>query len=109
HVPLFVNNLLPDSESYQEMNVHASLCVDDLKQLLLALTTTYDGASALLINLLHVSCPESKYASLWESQYGDGFGNETFVVDVNQNFVGMSFTDASVFCFREFQINMIGV
>ncbi|ORY33197.1 hypothetical protein BCR33DRAFT_520637 [Rhizoclosmatium globosum] len=107
-VPLFVNNLLPDTESYQEMNADASLCIDDLKQLVLALTVMYDGASAFLINLLHVSAPDSKYNTLWESQYGDGFGNEMFSVPMNPNFVGMLFNEASWLTFREFQ-DMIGV
>ncbi|KAJ3017130.1 UNVERIFIED_CONTAM: potassium channel, sub T, member 2 [Siphonaria sp. JEL0065] len=108
-VPLFVNNLLPDTESYQEMNADGSLCIDDLKQLVLALTVMYDGASAFLINLLHISSPNSQYDTLWEAQYGDGFGNEIFVVPNNPLFAGLLFNTAAWIVFSEFQINMIGV
>ncbi|KAI9327211.1 hypothetical protein BDR26DRAFT_97479 [Obelidium mucronatum] len=108
-IPLYVNNLLPDTESYQEMNADGSLCTDDLKQLVLALTVMYDGASAFLINLLHISSPEPQYDTLWESQYGDGFGNELFVVQNNAHFVGLGFNVAAWIVFNELQINMIGV
>ncbi|KAJ3074306.1 potassium channel, sub T, member 2 [Podochytrium sp. JEL0797] len=108
-VPLYVNNLLPDTESYQDLNVDASMCIDDLKQLVLGLTVMYDGASTLLINLIHTTYPEAKYDQLWEAQYGDGFGNKIHSVPVNKCFIGMLFNQASWFTFREFQINMIGV
>ncbi|KAJ3120310.1 potassium channel, sub T, member 2 [Physocladia obscura] len=96
-VPIFVRNLLPDSEPYQEMTVDASICVGNLKQLILGLT------------VIHTASSESSYETLWEAQYGDGFGNEIFVVPMNPVFAGTSFNEASCYVFAKLQLNMIGV
>ncbi|KAI8837435.1 hypothetical protein BJ741DRAFT_603461 [Chytriomyces cf. hyalinus JEL632] len=106
--PLYVSNMLPDTQSYQEVTVDAAVCVDDLKHLVLSLSVMYEGAAALLINLIHTSSPQ-KFRKPWKAQYDDGQGNEIHVVQVNPVFTGVRFSDASWYCYREFQMSMIGV
>ncbi|KAJ3233556.1 potassium channel, sub T, member 2 [Chytriomyces hyalinus] len=106
--PLYVSNLLPDTQAYQEVTVDAAVCVDDLRHLVLSLTVMYEGAATLLINLIHTSVPQ-KFRKQWEAQYDDGQGNEIHVVPVNPVFAGVRFSDVSWYCYREFQITMIGV
>ncbi|KAI8621419.1 calcium-activated BK potassium channel alpha subunit-domain-containing protein, partial [Chytriomyces sp. MP71] len=106
---LFVNNMLPDTQSYQEMTTDSALCVDDVKQLALGLTVMYDGASTLLINLLRASVCNAHFPNQWQSLYDDGQKNKIQFVNINPIFVGMKFSDASWYCYKEFQLTLIAV
>ncbi|KAJ3414468.1 potassium channel, sub T, member 2 [Chytridiales sp. JEL 0842] len=108
-VPLFLSNLLPETESYQEQTTTAVLCVDDLKQLILAQTTLYSGAATLIINLVHKLIPADSYDYPWKAQYGDGAGNELYSTPVNSVLVGQGFSQTAFYLYREFQVILIGL
>ncbi|KAI8615763.1 calcium-activated BK potassium channel alpha subunit-domain-containing protein, partial [Chytriomyces sp. MP71] len=107
--PLFVNNLLPETEVYQEHNTSAAICVEDLKQLILGLSVMYDGAAAFLINLLHATVPENKSNQLWQTQYGDGLKNNVYKVAMNPLFAGHTFIELAWFTYREFGMTLLCV
>ncbi|KAJ3330216.1 potassium channel, sub T, member 2 [Blyttiomyces sp. JEL0837] len=107
--PLYVSNLLPETEAYQEKTTTAVVCVDELKQLILGHTTLFNGSATLLINLIHKHAPYDSYAEPWRALYGDGTGNELYCAQINPIFVGHRFMDVSWYLFREFQVILIGV
>ncbi|KAF9435810.1 hypothetical protein BGZ76_005494 [Entomortierella beljakovae] len=106
---VFTFNLLPESESFQWSIIDQSMCIDDVKQLLLAYSCRHRGTSTLILNLLHPSEPLNSYNDGWTCQYGDGTGNEMYVGSVPEVFVGWTFAQASWFIFQEFQAVLIGV
>ncbi|KAJ3411259.1 potassium channel, sub T, member 1 [Chytridiales sp. JEL 0842] len=108
-VPIFVSNLLTDTEHYQEGTIKSSVCVDDLKQILLSQTTLYPGSATLLINLLHSNTPADQYDEPWQAQYGDGVGNELYSVVTNLSFVGKTFTEIAWYLYEEFQVILVGI
>ncbi|KAJ1567239.1 potassium channel, sub T, member 1 [Cladochytrium tenue] len=107
--PLYISNLRPDAESFQESTATAVICVEDLKQFILGLTTLYSGAANLLINLLHKYAPPSSFDEAWMAQYGDGLGNELYSRASNPAFAGRPFSELAWYLFREFQVILIGV
>ncbi|KAF9403639.1 potassium channel, sub T, member 2 [Mortierella sp. AD011] len=106
---VFTFNLLPETETFQWGIVEKSMCIDDVKQLLLAYSCRHRGTATLILNLLHPSEPSNSYDDGWEAQYGDGTGNEIYVGCVPEVFVGWTFAQASWFIFQEFQSILIGV
>ncbi|TPX62023.1 hypothetical protein SpCBS45565_g07077 [Spizellomyces sp. 'palustris'] len=127
--PLYVYNLLPETESFQEHTTNAAVCVEDLKQMLLGYSCLYRGASSLLLNLLQQTAPMSQYDEPWKAQYGqgytlpsyfepradlqsftgDGCGNEYYSTAVNSAFVGKRFTDVSWYIFHQYQVILFAV
>ncbi|KAJ3299618.1 hypothetical protein HK104_008211 [Borealophlyctis nickersoniae] len=59
--PLFVYNLLPETETYQEKTTNAVVCVESLKQILIGYNCLYPGAGTLMVNLLQQTSPYSHY------------------------------------------------
>ncbi|KAJ3037639.1 potassium channel, sub T, member 2 [Rhizophlyctis rosea] len=108
-VPLFVYNLLPETETFQLKTATAVVCIDSLKQILIGYNCLYEGAGTLLINLLQNSTPSKSYTQPWQAEYGDGSGNEVYSVPMNALFVGQRFCDVSWYLFREFQIILFAV
>ncbi|KAF9359696.1 potassium channel, sub T, member 2 [Mortierella sp. AD094] len=106
---VFTFNLLPETEIFQWGIVEKSMCINDVKQLLLAYSCRHRGTATLILNLLHPSEPSNSYDDGWEAQYGDGTGNEIYVGSVPEVFVGWTFAQASWFIFQEFQSILIGV
>ncbi|KAF8980978.1 potassium channel, sub T, member 2 [Entomortierella lignicola] len=112
HAPdtrIFTYNLLPETESFQWGVVEQSMCINDVKQLLLAYNCRYRGSATLILNLLHPSEPLNSYEDGWEAQYGDGTGNEIYESSVPEVFIGWTFAQASWFIFLEFQSILIAV
>ncbi|KAI9364525.1 hypothetical protein DFJ73DRAFT_956322 [Zopfochytrium polystomum] len=107
--PLYISNLLPETEAFQETTATAAICVDDLKQFVLGLSVLYSGAASFLINLLHKYSPPTSFDSAWKAQYGDGVGNELYCAETNAVFVGRKFLDVAYYLFREFQVILIGI
>ncbi|KAJ3330214.1 hypothetical protein HDU76_006197 [Blyttiomyces sp. JEL0837] len=101
--PLYVSNLLPETETYQERTTTAGM------EFILGLSTLYTGSATLLINLLHKYSPYDSYSESWKAQYGDGTGNELYSTQVNPIFVGYRFSDVCWYLYREFQVTLIGV
>ncbi|KAF9928384.1 potassium channel, sub T, member 2 [Mortierella alpina] len=106
---VFTYNLLPETESFQWGIVEQSMCISDVKQLLLAYSCRHRGTATLILNLLHPSEPANSYDDGWQAQYGDGTGNEIYVGLVPEVFVGWTFAQAAWFIFQEFQSILIGV
>ncbi|KAG0020567.1 potassium channel, sub T, member 2 [Podila clonocystis] len=106
---IFTYNLLPETESFQWGVVEKSMCISDVKQLLLAYNCRHRGTATLILNLLHPSEPANSYDEGWQAQYGDGTGNELYVGPVPSVFVGWTFAQASWFVFQEFQSILIGI
>jgi len=89
--------------------VEESICISDVKQLLLAYNCRHQGTATLILNLLHPSEPANSYESGWQAQYGDGTGNELYFTSVPDVFIGWTFAQVSWFVFQEFQSILIGV
>ncbi|KAF9280994.1 potassium channel, sub T, member 2 [Mortierella alpina] len=106
---VFTYNLLPETESFQWGIVEQSMCISDVKQLLLAYNCRHRGTATLILNLLHPSEPANSYDDGWQAQYGDGTGNEIYVGLIPEVFVGWTFAQAAWFIFQEFQSILIGV
>ncbi|KAF9313715.1 hypothetical protein BG003_004898 [Podila horticola] len=106
---IFTYNLLPETESFQWGVVEKSMCISDVKQLLLAYNCRHRGTATLILNLLHPSEPANSYDDGWQAQYGDGTGNELYVGPVPSVFVGWTFAQVSWFVFQEFQSVLIGI
>ncbi|KAF8937868.1 potassium channel, sub T, member 2 [Dissophora ornata] len=112
HAPdtrIFTYNLLPETETFQWGIVEQSMCISDVKQLLLAYNCRHRGTATLILNLLHPSEPANSYDDGWQAQYGDGTGNELYVCSVPEVFIGWTFAQVSWFVFQEFQSILIGV
>ncbi|KAJ3014222.1 potassium channel, sub T, member 2 [Thoreauomyces humboldtii] len=107
--PLYVYNLLSDTEAFQEHTCNASVCIEDLKQVLLGYNALYKGAGTLMLNLLVQTKPMDSYDEPWLAQYGDGCGNEIYSTPVNPVFVGKSFQHTSFYLYREYQVICFGV
>ncbi|KAJ3036872.1 hypothetical protein HK097_003685 [Rhizophlyctis rosea] len=108
-IPLFVYNLLPETETFQHKTTRATVCIDSLKQILIGYNCLYEGAGTLMVNLLQQSSPQSRYHEPWQAEYGDGSGNEVYSIPVNQMFVRQRFADISWYLFREFQVILFAV
>ncbi|KAG0048287.1 potassium channel, sub T, member 1 [Gryganskiella cystojenkinii] len=106
---VFTYNLLPETETFQWGIVEQSMCIADVKQLLLAYNCRHRGTATLILNLLHPSEPANSYEDGWQAQYGDGTGNELYVGPVTDVFVGWTFAQVAWFVFQEFQCVLIGV
>lgn len=106
---VFTYNLLPETETFQWGIVEQTMCISDVKQLLLAYSCRHRGTTTLILNLLHPSEPSNSYEDGWQAQYGDGTGNELYVGPVPDVFVGWTFAQVSWFVFQEFQSILIGV
>ncbi|KAI9353256.1 hypothetical protein DFJ73DRAFT_828825 [Zopfochytrium polystomum] len=107
--PLFVSNLLQESEAYQEQTVTAFVCVEELKQLIIGHTTLFNGSSTFLINLVHKHSPFDSYPEVWQAQYGDGAGNEIYLSQLNAVFAGHRYVDVAWYIFKEFQTILAGI
>ncbi|KAK6097551.1 hypothetical protein MT418_001655 [Batrachochytrium dendrobatidis] len=109
HTPLYVDNLLPGTERLQEKTTSASVCIDDLKQILMAYNCLYRGVGTLTVNLLR-KCPTySDYDEPWRAQYADGLSNAIHQTEINPVFIGYPFTIIAYYLFKEFQVILIGV
>ncbi|KAG0344760.1 potassium channel, sub T, member 2 [Podila humilis] len=106
---IFTYNRLPETESFQWGVVEKSMCISDIKQLLLAYNCRHRGSATLILNLLHPSEPANSYDEGWQAQYGDGTGNELYVGPVPSVFIGWTFAQMSWFVFQEFQSILIGI
>nr|KAJ3416644.1 potassium channel, sub T, member 2 [Polyrhizophydium stewartii] len=107
--PLYVDNLLPGTEVLQDRTTSGSVCIDDLKQILLAYNCLYRGVGTLMVNLLR-PCPlHGDYEDLWRAQYADGLANEIHQSDLNPAFAAYPFTAISYYVFKEFQVILFGV
>ncbi|KAK3826565.1 MAG: hypothetical protein JOS17DRAFT_686693, partial [Linnemannia elongata] len=92
---VFTYNLLPETETFQWGIVEQTMCISDVKQLLLAYSCRHRGTTTLILNLLHPSEPSNSYEDGWQAQYGDGTGNELYVGPVPDVFVGWTFAQVS--------------
>ncbi|KAJ3389880.1 hypothetical protein HDU92_000825 [Lobulomyces angularis] len=108
-VPMYVYTMLPETESYLEQSATATVCVNDLKQAILGFTSLYPGMANFLNNLLNHSIPSQKNKYVWQTQYGDGSGNEIYNSPINPLFVGERFTDISWYIYKEFQSILFAV
>ncbi|KAF9088098.1 hypothetical protein BGX23_007652 [Mortierella sp. AD031] len=106
---VFTYNLLPETETFQWGIVEQTMCISDVKQLLLAYNCRHRGTATLILNLLYPSEPANSYEDGWQAQYGDGTGNELYVGPVPGVFVGWTFAQVSWFVYQEFQSILIGV
>ena len=98
-----------------------AICVDDLKQFVLGLSTLYSGASAFLVILLKKckiamggftgmskvsdtlflsvqNIEPQTFDESWKAQYGDGTENEFYTIPINPVFIGRKFTDVAWVC-----------
>ncbi|KAI8853734.1 calcium-activated BK potassium channel alpha subunit-domain-containing protein [Chytridium lagenaria] len=106
---LYVSNLLPETKIFQEKAASGVVCIDDIKQIVLAHTSLCSGSAAVLINLIHKYTPHDQYRQTWTALYGDGAGNEMYTDEVNPAFDKQKFTDVAWYLYREFQAIMVAV
>ncbi|KAJ3216082.1 hypothetical protein HDU67_009962 [Dinochytrium kinnereticum] len=104
---LYISNLLPETKLYQERAAAGVICIDDIKQIVLAHTALYSGSAALLINLIHKYTPYDRYTQTWGALYGDGAGNEIYSDQINPVFDKQKFTDVASYLYHEFQVILI--
>jgi hypothetical protein len=68
--PLYVYNVIAETHSLEQKITTAAICLDSLKQMLLAYNCLYRGSATLLINLLKQASPRNHYEEPWQAQYG---------------------------------------
>lgn len=68
--PLYVYNVISETYSLEQKITTAAICLDSLKQMLLAYNCLYRGSATLLINLLKQASPRNHYDEPWQAQYG---------------------------------------
>ena len=107
--PLYVYNLLVEMTALQEKITTASICLDSLKQMLLAYNCIYRGTGTILINLLRQISTRDSYDEPWQAQYGDGAGNKIFSSDINPVFIGKTFSYMASYLYAEYQVIFFAV
>ncbi|KAJ3014951.1 hypothetical protein HKX48_004874 [Thoreauomyces humboldtii] len=107
-IPLYTEVLLPETAAFQQMT-EAVVCVDEIKQVLLAYNCLHKGASTVILNLIFQSNPSNNCERPWEYQYSDGLANEIYIAPVNEVFIGRPFAWLSWYLFVEFQVVLFAV
>ncbi|KAI8825855.1 uncharacterized protein EV422DRAFT_563684 [Fimicolochytrium jonesii] len=107
-VPLYAEVLLPETAAFQQM-ARVVICVDQIKQVLIAYNSLYPGMSTLILNLIFQSNPSTQCVYPWEFQYSDGLANEIYTDTANPIFVGRSFTWVSWYLYVEFQVTLFAI
>jgi hypothetical protein len=109
NVPIFLETLLPQTAIVQEDLVTGVLCINEFKQVFLAYNTLYPGSGTLMINLLRGCKNYSHFEKVWHESYGDGVRNELFKEKMNNAFIGHTFSEISLYLFRQFQVVLFGL
>ncbi|RUS19651.1 hypothetical protein BC937DRAFT_87152 [Endogone sp. FLAS-F59071] len=107
-VPIYVHNLLSQTETYQKM-AKKVMCGKEFKEILMGYNCLYKGSSTLIINLMYHHQLSETYHKSWQAQYGDGMGNEIYSAPINPNFVGLTFAQASWVIYKEFQVILFAI
>ncbi|KAJ3102136.1 hypothetical protein HDU97_000778 [Phlyctochytrium planicorne] len=118
---LFIANLLPETKLYQDRAAEGIICIDDIKQIIMAHTAIFPGSAGLLINLIHKYTPYDRYPNTWAALYGDsiskpsnayfskgdGAGNEIYTDFINPVFDRLPFTEVAWYLYHEFQVILL--
>ncbi|KAI9182962.1 hypothetical protein H9P43_003878 [Blastocladiella emersonii ATCC 22665] len=108
-VDLYVYVQRPEYERYHAARANEVVCVQDLKQALLASNLVSRGVATLFTNLINNATPLQDYSRPWLVQYGDGLGQEVYKLGVPAPLVGMRFHRAAAYLFAEFQVTAIAL
>ncbi|KAI9183025.1 hypothetical protein H9P43_003941 [Blastocladiella emersonii ATCC 22665] len=108
-VDLYVYVQRPEYERYHAARANEVVCVQDLKQALLASNLVSRGVATLFTNLINNATPLKDYSRPWLVQYGDGLGQEVYKLGVPAPLVGMRFHRAAAYLFAEFQVTAIAL
>ncbi|KAJ3148387.1 potassium channel, sub T, member 2 [Geranomyces variabilis] len=107
-VPLYTEVLLPETAAFHQMT-EMVICVDQVKQVVLACNCLYVGVSTFIMNLIFQSNPSNACSLAWEFQYSDGLANEIYHAVANPVLVGKNFAFVSWFLYVEFQVVLFAV
>ncbi|KAJ3148195.1 potassium channel, sub T, member 2 [Geranomyces michiganensis] len=107
-VPLYTEVLLPETAAFHQMT-EMVICVDQIKQVLLACNCLHVGVSTMIMNLIFQSNPSNMCSLAWEFQYSDGLANEIYHADATSVLVGKRFAFLSWFLYVEFQVVLFAV
>ncbi|KAJ3182035.1 potassium channel, sub T, member 2 [Geranomyces variabilis] len=107
-VPLYTEVLLPETAAFHQMT-EMVICVDQIKQVVLACNCLHVGVSTFIMNLIFQSNPSNACSLAWEFQYSDGLANEIYHAEANPVLVGKSFAFVSWFLYVEFQVVLFAV
>lgn len=108
-VPVFVETLLPQTDSYIAKYSRAVACLDELRQILLGYSCLYRGSSTLILNLLNQVMPTRNHSLAWEAQYADGLNQQIATGTLNPIFVDFHFNKLSKFLYEQFQVILFAV
>ncbi|KAK2146016.1 hypothetical protein LSH36_639g01022 [Paralvinella palmiformis] len=85
------------------------ICIAELKNGILAQNCLAPGASTLLCNLFTSRSSKRTNSSNWIDLYKEGAGNEIYIEDLSEAFVGMTFTQTASICMTELHMILVAV
>uniref|UniRef100_H2ZJZ2 RCK N-terminal domain-containing protein n=1 Tax=Ciona savignyi TaxID=51511 RepID=H2ZJZ2_CIOSA len=112
--PLFVHILRPESRLHVQF-ADTVLCDEEFKFVLLAMNSFIPGISTVITLLAHTSKGQegNNLNSRWKRDFGRSAGNEIYSVEAQASkffeYIGSSFTDASVSAHSKCGATLIGV
>ena len=107
--PVYVYNLRPETAIHVGPLSRQVVCVNSIKQMILACSTLHRGTVTLIANLVHHAPPLKSYERAWQSVYTDGIGNSVRFAPFNPLFSGKTFADVAWYLYAEFQVILIGL
>lgn len=114
NIPVMLQLIRPEnkhnftSSVYGRKEMSQIICMDEIKLHLLAKSALCPGFSTMVSNLIK-SCAEETNEddpSLWLKEYVGGVGQEIYRTKLSSKFNGMTFGDAAIFIYLNFQSTM---
>ena len=100
---IYVETLLPIDKALQFEISNDCFCIQEFKQMLMGYSTIVNGCTTFILNLIRSSMVYGRYDRPWHIPYLDGVNNWIKCVPTNPVFIGHSFTEISLYIFRQFQ------
>ena len=109
-IPIYIYNHYAESENFQKQTAKAVVCINDIRQSILALNTQFPASATLILNLLYQSIPPHlKSSEDWLEEYSDGVGNEIYNSSFPSWFIDKSFIRVSIALQEKFNVILIGI
>ncbi|XP_035385881.1 calcium-activated potassium channel subunit alpha-1-like [Electrophorus electricus] len=87
----------------------AVICLAELKLGFMAQSCQVPGLSTLLANLFTMQSEVEKEGPSWQNLYRKGLYNEIYTEYLSASFTGLTFAQASKFCFLKLKLFLIGI
>lgn len=107
--PLHCYSYFSEYLRYKEAFASTNLCLESMKQGILAYNCIHKGVATLITNLVITIAPLGKYSDLWLVQYADGIKSRIYEHKTNPCFIGFHFHTIAAFLFDTFQIALLAV